>query len=122
VAIATGDEPGPGDVVTLDDTFVLSSLLLDTGAGADLVGFELRNTSFGGVTRLEAGATIRTGAGNDEVRFGDAAATEFKVLFAEKPAVDGGPGGSDDLFRENYAIDGVNQAPFPAPGFENISP
>jgi hypothetical protein len=122
VAIATGDEPGPGDLVILDDTAVLNTLLIDTGTGADSVAFERSNTSFKGVMHLAAGVTIRTGAGNDAVLLGKAATADALVLFAAKPSVDGGPGGSDDLFREHYSIGGVDQAPFPAPGFENILP
>jgi hypothetical protein len=119
VTIATGAED---DLVSLDDTVVLSTLLIDTGAGIDLVLVDQNNTLLNERTNVVGKATIRTGAGNDEVRFGDAGASELKVLFAVAPAVNGGPGNSDDLFRSNYAIKLVNQAPFPRPGFENVFP
>lgn len=122
VSLLTGDDnPGVGDTVTLDDLFVLSALLIDTGAGNDVVQLDTASTFFFTPMTLGDRVTIRLGAGDDEVDFGTDGSAATRVLFAVAPVVQGGAGTSDDLFRSNYAINGVGDALFSATGFETIT-
>jgi hypothetical protein len=98
------------DKLFIDDTTFLHAVAIDLGAGDDELWVESKMTGAGVTTKFADALTVKMGAGDDKASFGVTASASRKVIFAVDPAVDGGVGGSDTLFRHNGEIAGVDFA------------
>ena len=104
VSLFTGNESSGGDTVMIDNSQFYSSVLLDLGAGNDVVLFDTvdnLNTS----ATFHAELTVLGRSGDDVIAFGQSGSARFGDLTLP-PTLNGG-GGTDQLLLIHLYVAGI---------------
>jgi hypothetical protein len=121
VTIETGNEVGPGDGVSFNDTTCAGGVFIDLGNGNDRLAVEEVNTA-AQVCNFAGSFSVLAGGGEDQVLLGILGDTAGKANFERKPRLNGGAGTGDILSPRNYSIGGIFLAPFTPTTFEPGQP